>query len=150
MAKYVVDVNCRDKKRRTALFIASFSDKLGVVQLLLQHEGLKVNLQNGRGQTALWVACACGNSKIVRTLLLDKRVDMNVKTMKGSTALNVAILKGYDEVVRLLKEHTARVPAVDERWVLMNDNVDVNRPTDESHSMDCDGMPITSSQIQEF
>jgi ankyrin repeat protein len=228
-----VDVNCRDKKGITALFIASFSDKLGVVQLLLQHEELKVNLQNGLGQTALWAACACGNSKIIRTLLRDKRVNVNVKTMKGSTALNVAILKGYDNVVRLLKEHTARVPAVDESWVpreselnlmdsgrsnfllstnvmdvhlstthgsmdrkprtigvsertttplppnqqliraaldgklqgadihvtddigeteraLMNDNVDVNRPTDESHSMDCDGRSISSSQIQEF
>jgi ankyrin repeat protein len=112
-----VDVNCRDKKGITALFVASFSDKLGVVQLLLQHEGLKVNLQNGLGQTALWAACACGNSKIIRTLLRDKRVNVNVKTMKGSTALNVAILKGYDNVVRLLKEHTARVPAVDEIWV---------------------------------
>ena len=34
--------------------------------------------------------------------------------------------------------------------VLMNDNVDVDRPTDEPNPMDCDGMSITSSQIQEI
>ena len=109
-----VDVNLPLGNGETALFTASSLDKLGVVQLLLQHQGLNVNLQNGKGQTALWVACERGNLKVVRTLLRDNRVNVNVETKIGSTAVNVANVKGHDEVVRLLKEHTARVPAVDE------------------------------------
>ena len=57
-----VDVNCQDENGETVLFMASSSDQLCVVQLLLpQHKGLMINLQNGKGETAIWVACKRGN-----------------------------------------------------------------------------------------
>ena len=74
-------------------------------------------------KAALWVGCDSNvQFFLVQTLLHD----VNVKTTIGSTTFDVATGKGYADVERLLKEHMARIPAVDERCV-----------PDELDVMDC-------------
>jgi ankyrin repeat protein len=100
-----VDVNykCDADKGQTSLIIASRNGHAKVVSLLLQADGILVNLgAKSSNFTALFIASQEGHVDVVRLLLGVEGVEVNQANNNGSTALIFASQEGHVEVVRLL------------------------------------------------
>ena len=100
-----VDVNyrCDADKGQTSLIIASRNGHTKVVSLLLQADGILVNLgAKSSNFTALFIASQEGHVDVVRLLLGVEGVEVNQANNNGSTALIFASQEGHVEVVRLL------------------------------------------------
>ena len=101
-----VDVNykCDADKGQTSLIIASRNGHAKVVSLLLQAEGILVNLGAAKSSnfTALFIASQEGHVDVVRLLLGVEGVEVNQAENDGITALIWASVKGHVDVVRLL------------------------------------------------
>jgi ankyrin repeat protein len=99
-------------RRTTALIEASQCGHTEIVQLLLQHKNINVNLEDERGQTALYVASQYGHNEIVQLLLNRTDINVNIqayvdgggKYWRG-TALYVASEEGHIEIVTMLLNH---------------------------------------------
>ena len=101
-----VDVNRRDKKGRTALYVAIADGRMEVVLELLKHGELDVNDRGAHGNTALIWATLWGRLDVVCGLLDDDRVDVSVRNKAGSTALGIARKCELFEIARRLEEHS--------------------------------------------
>ncbi|OUM67236.1 hypothetical protein PIROE2DRAFT_58917 [Piromyces sp. E2] len=80
-----------------------------IVELLLDHSNIDVNIQDNLGYTAL--ICAAGNNhKETVELLLGHpnagdRIDVNLQDKKGGSALIYAVNENHKEIVKLLLNH---------------------------------------------
>ncbi|WP_162801686.1 ankyrin repeat domain-containing protein [Candidatus Chromulinivorax destructor] len=100
-----IDVNYQDKDWRTALLIASSTNKVEIVKMLLNHNDISVNLASKDGNTPLYRAASNGHVDIVEILLNDSRIHVNVTNTAGVTALMMASMQGHTAIVRKLLEH---------------------------------------------
>jgi hypothetical protein len=76
---------------------------LSVVECLLQHDGVDVNVASSRGGMPLVSACLAAHWDVVECLLQHDGVDVNVADSTGQTPLHVAVGAGHlDVVVRLV------------------------------------------------
>ncbi|EFI27440.1 hypothetical protein CC1G_14911 [Coprinopsis cinerea okayama7 len=93
---------------QTALFHAVDSE--AVVQCLLAHKGIKVNVTltsvvDEGGGTALMHASNCGSASVVQLLLGVQDIDVIIANGEGDTALILASGLGHSEFVRHLLQH---------------------------------------------
>ena len=99
-----LDVNLKDEvSQRAALHDAVNHGHLEIVQVLLGHPGINVNVQTGFGQTPFLISCASGHIAVVRLLLRDPRVDVNLVDHDKRTSLWLATFNlRVDVIERLL------------------------------------------------
>ncbi|KFY04939.1 hypothetical protein O988_00384 [Pseudogymnoascus sp. VKM F-3808] len=76
----------------------------GVVELLLQHSNIDVNVLDNCGETALFNAVQLRHEEIVGMLVHHRNIDVNAKDMFKSTALSLAVEEGLEGIVRVLLE----------------------------------------------
>ena len=100
-----VDIEYKDKERRTALALATNKGNELVARLLLER-GADPEFKNSRGDTALIVAAFSGFLSITQ-LLLENGADIESSNMYGDTSIIVAARQGHQSVVRLLLEKGA-------------------------------------------
>ncbi|KAI2502335.1 hypothetical protein MHU86_12139 [Fragilaria crotonensis] len=102
-----MDVNIRDRKGRSAFYLATvIEDRWDVVRELLKRGELDVNVQGPHGNTALIWACLRGRLDLVGALSEDDRVDVSVRNKAGSTALDIARKCELFEIANCLEEFT--------------------------------------------
>lgn len=93
-------VNQRDKKGRTALFIAAAAGVVEAVELLI-HANADVNVSDSFGVSPLSAAAAKAAALVV-TMLLDADAARDTQDNDGCTALHHAALHGHSEIVATL------------------------------------------------
>lgn len=105
-----LDINKGSRSRgTTALMHAALGDEKEVVDVLLTHPDININIQDKAGSTALLMAAEDGYRRVVETLL-DHGADTEVQ-QEGTfgTALNRAIDYNRIPVVELLLDRGANV-----------------------------------------
>ena len=106
-----VDINAKDSKGRTPLYVAAFLNRAKIVQLLLERgadTGIKYSNSNQEHNTPLLIASVEGYADCVR-LLLKYKADIEAVNTNGDTALMLAAEHRNNDCVRLLLEHGANV-----------------------------------------
>ena len=113
-----IRVNQRVRKGREALSAplylacANFTEtnkavNTGIIQALLNHPEVDVNLPNQQGETPLFAAALCCTLGVVKMLCRHEAIDLNKADNYKSTPLLAASRSGRDEIVRyFLSEHT--------------------------------------------
>jgi len=80
LATRKVDVDVKDGNGRTPLSYAAEHGHEAVVKLLLETEGVDINVKDeGYGRTPLSYAAEHGHEAVVKLLLADSRVDVDTK-----------------------------------------------------------------------
>ena len=105
-----VDVNAQDKDDDSPLHSASYSGKLEISRVLLDH-GAKAYAKNDRGGTPLHQVSqgeyeSQEDGARIAQLLLDHGVGVNVQDKNSTTPLHLASWCGKVEIARLLVEHS--------------------------------------------
>ena len=96
-----IEVNA-DVNGENALLIATEYGFTNVVELLLSHQQIDINLtKRGNQGSALFLASKMGYVSIVKMLLFQPQIDVNLK-YGGKSALSVASEEGWMDVVILL------------------------------------------------
>jgi ankyrin repeat protein/protein-tyrosine phosphatase len=85
---------------------------LRMLELLLQHPKIDINIADSNGNTPLLLAVMSGNVNCV-AMLLNKGASVNVCSMLGTTPLHVAAERGHVNFVHLLLGAGAHVNAQD-------------------------------------
>lgn len=104
-----IDVNSKDVKSRTALWIAASMGHARVVELLLRRDTVKADVRDTEGSTPLFIAAARGHNEVVRQLLEAGKVGVNKKSSSGWTPLQKACWGGHRRVVKLLLDKGADI-----------------------------------------
>ena len=104
-----MDVNMEDKDHDSPLHSASYSGKLEIVRVLLNH-GAIANARNDRDETPLHQVLqgeyeSQADGVHIAQLLLDRGVDVNARDKTGATPLHLASWCGKLEIAQLLVEH---------------------------------------------
>ena len=84
------------------LIIAVEKNNFNIVELLLKHPKITVNVQNKYNETPLDIALTRGYTKIVELLLKRDEITVNVKNYSNKTPLHIASFYGRTEIVELL------------------------------------------------
>ena len=107
-----VNVNTRNEKGETALYLASANGHLNVVNKLVEaHADMTLtNTEANRargGQTPLFVAARHGHTEVVKALV-EAGAEVDALKVGGRvTALFIASQQGHEKIVRLLLNHKA-------------------------------------------
>ena len=88
-------------KKTTPLHVASESNLLSLVELMLKQENTEPDFKDNNGETPLFQAAMRGHKKMV-DLLLCKGAEPDSKNYIGQTPLSQAASHGHKEVVELL------------------------------------------------
>jgi uncharacterized protein len=105
------DVNHSDVAGNTPLMVAAAEGQnTAVLRLLLQQDGIKVNLRNKDGYTALTIAAEAGNVAAVR-LLLSHSADVCLADKQGFSPVFAAAARGHLRVLTELIQHGADLTA---------------------------------------
>ena len=97
------DVNEQNSNGYTALYCDSQFNRTELVEILLKHKKINVNLQNnGDGHSPFWVACRNNSYECVSLMLQDPRVDINLADDLGWSPLIWSCYEGYTKIVQLL------------------------------------------------
>ncbi|AMO99811.1 ankyrin repeat family protein [Collimonas arenae] len=103
-----VNPNLVDKQRgETGLMVALQEDSMKVFDVLINAQGIDLNLRARNGDTALMIASYKGKVAAVKALL-DKEAEPN---NTGWTALHYAAAIGNDEIVQMLLDASAYIDA---------------------------------------
>ena len=111
-----LDINLvnSQERNRTALMTATRLGHFEMVEVLLNHQGINVDLQDENGMTALYLAAREDHYQIAQ-LLLDAEASMDVIDYHaGRSPLRCAAERNYKETVGLLLEYGAD-PALKDR-----------------------------------
>lgn len=111
-----LDINLvnSQERNRTALMTATRLGHFEMVEMLLRHQGINVDLQDENGMTALYLAAREDHYKIAQ-LLLDAEASMGVVDYHaGRSPLTCAAERNHKETVGLLLEYGAD-PALKDR-----------------------------------
>ncbi|KAL8700695.1 MAG: hypothetical protein Q9201_005311 [Fulgogasparrea decipioides] len=105
-----VDAMFVDQKNRSALFMAAQSDKIRVVEHLVQAKGQELLRlkEHDWQETPLHKAAVEGHASVLEKLLICSP-DIEDQRKEGRTALFVAVDWGHKEAVGVLLEHKAQV-----------------------------------------
>jgi ankyrin repeat protein len=102
-----LDVNAKNEKGETALYVAAWKGNVEVAKLLLDR-GVEINGRSNNGNTALIHAICVRRTEITR-LLIERRAEVNVRGNNGNTALMCAARFESEEIVTLLIDRGAKV-----------------------------------------
>ena len=105
----VTDVNATlDWLRRTALHLAATWGHVDVVEVLLAHRDVDVNVRAlDAGKTPLHIAAQNGHVDVVRALLAHRGVNVNAWSVGKVTPLCLANVYKRIDVAKCLLEHGA-------------------------------------------
>ena len=101
------NVNAVTDKGYTALIYATAWNHLDIVNVLMNHPGIDVNVQDQDNSTALHRAVEMNYPIILAKLLSDDRVDTSLKDKYNYTPLGYSIDIGRYKCVKILREHGA-------------------------------------------
>eukprot|EP00892_Ulva_mutabilis_P004636 jgi/Ulvmu1/2544/UM139_0012.1 len=101
-----IDVNAKDKHKRTALHLAAWAGQTEAVRALVSAAGVRVKEPAVDNMTALHFAAQNGHAEVCR-MLITAGVPVNIKNKKGVTALHFACSKGHSDAVSLLLKRKA-------------------------------------------
>ncbi|RGP63215.1 ankyrin repeat [Fusarium longipes] len=90
----------------TALMVASDKGYEDNVRVLLQQEGIQVDIKDSKGQTALMMAVGSKNKQIVE-LLINQDANINLQDLDGMTALVHSVRNDLQEITELLLQRGA-------------------------------------------
>ena len=96
-----VDINMSGE-HATLLCHAAYRGHQDIVEELLKHPEIDVNLAQTGAAPPLYLAAARGHVDVVRLLLGARGINVNLATSEGATPLLVAAQSGYEQVVELL------------------------------------------------
>lgn len=100
------DTEYIDKKSaKTALMKCVKLRRMKIMDFVLQHSDLDINIKDWFGKTALMMACEDRSYDIVETLLVTKYMRPNVSTGVGITPLMYACKKLDFKIIDLLIKH---------------------------------------------
>ena len=124
-----IDINTVNEKGNTALMIAVENNYLDYVKLLMEVDGIDMNIQSNSKDTVLHLAVKKKNNliisydnpvpgqhsytelfntgQIVKQLLKNKNIDLNTVNENGDTALIIAVENNNLDYVKLLMEDDA-------------------------------------------
>ena len=111
-----LDINLANsqERNRTALMTAAYLGHCEIVEILLRHQGINVDLQDDNGMTALYLAAREDHYNIAQ-LLLDAEASIDVVDYHaGRSPLRCAAERNHKETVGLLLEYGAD-PALKDR-----------------------------------
>ena len=99
----------------TPLLLATLKGDEPLVEMLLGHEGIKVDKTRlGDGATAVFMAAENDHLEIIR-LLAEKGANLDLaRRVDGAIPVLIAAYKGHNEVVRVLADKGANLDLVDE------------------------------------
>ena len=86
----------------TPLFIAAHNGQVNMVRLLLDQEGVGVNIRQKDQATPLQAAASLGYAEIVKLLLGCEDIDANLADNFGLSPLHCAVRKNYEVIVQML------------------------------------------------
>lgn len=154
-----VNVNAKNSKGKTALFIAASFGSKQIVEFLLTNPNLDVNAQSNKKQTALMGATASMHYDIVKILLEVPKIDINIQDKSGNSAftlactcieseseklvklfltnpdLNINIQNKWGLTPLMLASHLGYTAVVDQ--LLQHKNIDVNFQNDGLTALTC-------------
>jgi ankyrin repeat protein len=90
---------------RSPLYNAARKGNLRVVEMLLAHPRLDVNIKDCMGNTPLHSAARAGHIDVIRLLLLRKDIDVQSKNNRGRTPQDEAFFNYKWNALRLIAEH---------------------------------------------
>jgi ankyrin repeat protein len=90
---------------RSPLYNAARKGNLRVVEMLLAHPRLDVNINDRMGNTPLHSAARAGHEDVIKCLLVHKDVDVQSKNLSGRTPLDEAFFNYKWNALRLIAEH---------------------------------------------
>uniref|UniRef100_A0A7M4EFR0 Ankyrin repeat domain 52 n=1 Tax=Crocodylus porosus TaxID=8502 RepID=A0A7M4EFR0_CROPO len=117
LAETLVNLDVRDHKGRTALYLATEHGSTDCVEVLTSHGASALVKERKRKWTPLHAAAANGNTDSLH-LLIDsgERADIaDVMDIHGQTPLMLAIMNGHVDCVHLLLEKGSTADAADKR-----------------------------------
>ncbi|RLJ65153.1 hypothetical protein DFR35_1809 [Sulfurisoma sediminicola] len=94
------NVDAADRLKRTAVFVAAFTDSAAVIKELSKR-GARIDVKDALGMSPVHAAVATG-SKDALLALIDLRADVNVKDVSGRTPLHIAAATNQGSLVELL------------------------------------------------
>jgi hypothetical protein len=100
-----LDINVQDQRGRTPLLEACSIGSRDVVELLLNHNDIKVNLADDNGSTPSHVAAACGHEGVMNLLLAHPFIDVNVQDIDGKSSLAHACTSGHIKIATSALTH---------------------------------------------
>ena len=120
-------------KYMNPLLIACDDNRIRIVRLLVEAEGIDINRQNKYGRTPLSIACVQENLEIVRYLLQQPNIDVNIKDYWDNSCLDLAIEHEYLEIAALLE------PSIDKKLAeRQNEQKNVSSSDEEDFDEDFD------------
>ena len=107
------NVNITNSHGRTPLMIAVIDDNINMVDVLLPHKDIDVNLFSG-GWTVLMFACVDDNLEAVKSLFKHRDININLRNGEGKTAFMLALRHSRRKIVELfLTRNDLNLNAVD-------------------------------------
>ena len=99
-------INLQDNESYNALILASVTDKIDLVQLLIDNNA-NLDVQDNFGYNALHHAVRYNNFNVVK-LLVNNGINLNTKTLTGETALDFAIFEEHNNIEQFLRNNNAK------------------------------------------
>jgi ankyrin repeat protein len=100
-----VDVNLKNSRGASALFLACAYGNVEVAALLLEHPDIDVESRDAQGYTPLHFSAFRGHTEVVALLLQHPHIDVNSRNNENLTPLHGAAFQGNIEVTALLLTH---------------------------------------------
>ena len=97
-----VDVNSTDEDGQTGLMRSLLNRRTGVASLLLEQEGIDINISDNREITALHIAARYDQNSECLAMLLARTTSVNQRECDGRTPLRVAVRNNALRCVQLL------------------------------------------------
>ncbi|MCR8846376.1 ankyrin repeat domain-containing protein [Paenibacillus sp. SC116] len=95
-----VDINARNKQKRTAILVAAMNDQLDAVQFLIQ-AGADIDLQDETCFNPFLYGCINGKLELIK-IMIQANTNIELLTRFGGVGITPASEKGHVEVVREL------------------------------------------------
>lgn len=131
--KYVVDVNKKDNSDMTPLALASFCNRVEIVEMLVNREDIIMTNEEDI-KDPLSIACMENNSEIVSRLLASGKINLRDKKFRvktGAPLLHYAYAKNNIELMEELIEHGIDVNDKDKEGLTVAQYVLLHQPSKE-------------------
>jgi ankyrin repeat protein len=113
LLEHNANIECKNVRNETPLYIASFRGFIDVVKILVDKFKANVNCEDIDGDTPLSVACYEERTNII-SYLLKKGAIVNKRGIRGDTPLHIAVSNCTNESVVELIKYGANVDALND------------------------------------